>query len=93
MRAELRQAQEKVRDMQHGLRTAERNLDVSRVDRQEMNKSLASHVNKIDSLLGLTRHIRQTRADMQVDMNGTRRRFEYRTEVRPAFWAVSFPMI
>jgi hypothetical protein len=50
MRAELGQAQDKVREMQHGLRTTERNLDVSRLDQQEMNKSLSCHICQQDRL-------------------------------------------
>ncbi len=85
MRVELGQARDKVYVMERAVRTAERNLDVSRVDQQEMNRSLALHVGKIDSLLGVTRKIKQTRADMKEDINCTRRRFEFRSQVYLAF--------
>ena len=55
LRGELVQAQEKVGAMVRVVRSAERNLDVSRVDQKEMNRSLALHVGNIDNLLGMTK--------------------------------------
>jgi hypothetical protein len=85
MRVELVQAQEKDCVMERVVRSAERNLDVSRVDQKEMNRSLALHVGNIDNLLGITRQIKQSRADMKDDINGKRRRFERQSQVCLAF--------
>ena len=82
MRDELEHAQARIQEMQHAVRKAERNLDVSRVDHAEMNNSIAFHVGKIDSLVGVTRDMRGKRASMLAELAGTRRRYEYRAEVR-----------
>ena len=82
MRDELGHAQSRIHDMEHELRKAERNLDVSRVDQAEMTKSIAFHVGKIDCLVGVTRAMRGKRACMLADLNGTRRRYYNRAEVR-----------
>ncbi len=55
MRDELEHAQARIQEMEHAVRKAERNLDVSRVEQAEMNKSIAFHVGKIDSLVEVTR--------------------------------------
>ncbi len=81
MRGELVQAKSKATEMEYVVRKAERNLDVSRIDQKQMDKSLAHHVGKIDSLLGTARDIRQQRAELQVDLTGTRRRFKQRAKV------------
>ena len=82
MRDELEHAQARIQEMEHAVRKAERNLDVSRVEQAEMNKSIAFHVGKIDSLVGVTRDMRGKRASMLAELAGTRRRYEYRAEVR-----------
>ncbi len=81
MRDELEHAQARIHEMEHAVRKAERNLDVSRVEQAEMNKSIAFHVGKIDSLVGVTRDMRGKRASMLVDLAGTRRKNEYREGV------------
>ncbi len=91
MRDELEHAQARIQEMEHAVRKAERNLDVSRVEQAEMNKSIAFHVGKIDSLVGVTRDMREKRASMLAELAGTRRRYEYRAEVR--LFVCLFPFI
>ena len=86
VRGELVQAKSKVTEMEYVVREAERNLDVSRFDQKQMDSSLAHHVGKIDSLLGTARNIRHQRAELQVDLSGTRRRFKHRAKVRLRVW-------
>jgi hypothetical protein len=90
MRGELVQAKSKVTEMEYVVRKAERNLDVSRFDQKQMDKSLAHHVRKIDSLLGTVREIWQQRAESQVDLTGTRCRFKQRAKVRLSVWLLGF---
>ena len=82
VRGELVQAKSKVTEMEYVVRKAERNLDVSLFDQKQMDSSLAHHVGKIDLLLGTARDIRHQRAELQVDLSGTRRRFKHRAKVR-----------
>ena len=93
MRVKLVQAQEKFCVMERAVRSAERNLDVSRVDQKEMNRSLALHVGNIDNLLGITRTIKQARADMIEEINGKRRRFDKQSQVCLAIWLKLFLLI
>ncbi len=81
VRVELVQAKAKVNEMECVVRKAERNLDVSRFDQKQMDKSLAQYVGKIDVLLGTARDMRHKRAELQVDLIGTRRRFKHRAKV------------
>ena len=76
--------------MEQVVRKAERSVDVCRIDKAEMNKSLAFHVGKIDSLVGCARKLRQKRAELQADHNGTLRRFKHRAEVILAVWLFPF---
>jgi hypothetical protein len=63
---ELDEAKQKVTQMEHVVRTAERNLlDVSRLDQSDLSASLAGNVERLDKLLGL---VRQHSADLQVDI-------------------------
>ena len=73
MRNELAKAQSSVVQLQQSVRTAERDLDVSRMDVTSVKSSLSSSVKKIQSLLDHTRGMRQDRADMLEDINATRR--------------------
>jgi hypothetical protein len=82
VRVELVQAKAKVNEMEYVIRKAERNLDVSLLDQKQMDKSLAQHVGKIDALLATTMDMRHKRAELQVDLTGTRRRFKHREKVR-----------
>ncbi len=82
MRDDLGQAKARIHEMEHAVRTAERNLDVSRGDQSAMEKSVAFHVGKIDCLVGVTRDMREKRATMLADNAGTRRRYEHRAKVR-----------
>jgi hypothetical protein len=86
MRDELEAAKAKVNNMEYVVRKAERNLDVSRLDQLNMDKSLAHHVEKIDSLIVTARDMRHKRADLLVDIIGTRRRFKHRATVRLTVW-------
>ncbi len=93
LRGELVQAKQEVGVMERAVRSAERNLDVSRVDQKEMNRSLALHVGNIDNLLGITRTIKQARADMIEEINGKRRRFDKQSQVCLAIWLKLFLLI
>jgi chromosome segregation ATPase len=88
MRDELEAAKAKVVNMEYVVRKAERNLDVSRLDHQQMDKSLAHHVAKIDSLIVRARDMRHKRVEMLEDINGTRRRFKHRAKVSLTVWHV-----
>ena len=90
MRDELEAAKSKVDNMEYVVRKAERNLDVSRLDHQQMDKSLALHVEKIDSLIVRARDMRHKRVEMLEDINGTRRRFKHRAKVRLTVWHVVY---
>ena len=81
MRNELAKAQSSVVQLQQSVRTAERDLDVSRMDVMSVKSSLSSSVKKIQTLLDHTRGMRQDRADMLEDRNATRRRHCFRTKV------------
>ncbi len=81
MRNELAKAQSSVVKLQQSVRTAERELDVSRMDVTSVNSSLSSSVKKIQTLLDHTRGMRKDRADMLQDINATRRRHSFRTTV------------
>jgi hypothetical protein len=48
MRKELGEAKQKVLQMEHVVRTAERNLDVSRHDQTDLSASVAAYVAKLD---------------------------------------------
>ena len=93
LRDELVQAKQEVGVMERAVRSAERNLDVSRVDQKEMNRSLALHVGNIDNLLGKTRKIKQARADMIEEIKGKRRRFDKQSQVCLAIWLKLFLLI
>jgi hypothetical protein len=81
MRKELEEAQTKELEMEHVVRTAERNLDVSRLDQNHLSASLAAHVGKLDKLLGHAKSMRQHRADQKLDINAGRRRHQHRVKV------------
>jgi hypothetical protein len=81
MRKELQEAQTKVVEMEHVVRTAEQNLDVSRLDQNHLSASLAAHVGKLDKLLGHAKSMRQHRADQKLDINAGRRRHQHRVKV------------
>ncbi len=81
MRKELDEAQTKVLEMEHVVRTAERNLDVSRLDQTHLSATLAAHVDKLDKLLGHAKSMRQHRADQKLDTNAGRRRHQHRVKV------------
>ncbi len=91
MRVELVQAKAQVCEMEQVVRKAERRVDVCRIDKAEMNKSLVIHVGKIDSLVVLARQYRPKRAELQADHNGSLRRFKHRTEVSVA--VTLFPFV
>jgi hypothetical protein len=78
---ELAEAKDKVTQMEHVVRTAERNVDVIRIEQRELSASLAGNVGKINKLLVQAKAMRQHRADMQVDIQGGRRRHKFRLEV------------
>ncbi len=78
---ELAEAKDKVTQMEHVVRTAERNVDVIRIEQRELSASLAGNVGKINKLLVQAKAMRQHRVDMQVDIAGGRRRHKFRLEV------------
>jgi hypothetical protein len=51
MRKELTAAQDKVKAMEHVVRSAERDVNVIRNEKIELSASLASNVGKLDKLL------------------------------------------
>jgi hypothetical protein len=65
---ELDEAKQKVTQMEHVVRTAERNLDMSCLDQSELSASLAGNVGRLDKLIGQAKLMRQHRADLQVDI-------------------------
>jgi hypothetical protein len=81
MRKELVEAQKKVLEMEHVVRTAERNLDVSRLDQSQMSATLAAHVGKLDKLLGHAKSMRQHRAVQKLDIDAGLRRHQHRVKV------------
>jgi hypothetical protein len=81
MGKELEEAQRKVLEMENVVRTAERNLDVSRLDQTHLSATLAAHVGKLDKLLGHAKSMRQHRADQKLDINAGRRRHQHRVKV------------
>ena len=83
MRKELGEAQKKVLEMEYVVRTAERNLDVSRLDQSHLSATLAGHVGKLDKLLGHAKSMRQHRAVQKLDMDAGRRRHQHRVKVCP----------
>jgi hypothetical protein len=66
MRKELEEAKDKLFQMEHAVRIAERNLDVSRHDQKGLSESVAAHVAKLDKLLGHAKSMRQDRADQKL---------------------------
>jgi hypothetical protein len=81
MRKELGEAKQKVLQMEHAVRAAERNLDVSRHDQTDLSASLAGHVAKLDKLLCQAKSMRQHRADQKLHINASRRRQVHRVQV------------
>jgi hypothetical protein len=93
---ELAEAKLKVTQMEHMVRTAERNLDVSRLDQRELSASLAGNVGRLDKLIGQAKNMRQQRADLQVDIIAGRRRQQSRLQVPrtlQAAWNFCFYLI
>jgi hypothetical protein len=74
MRKELTAAQDKVKAMEYVVRKAERDVDVMRIDQNELSTSLACNVGKLDKLLQHAKDLRQHRADMRVEMNAGNQR-------------------
>jgi hypothetical protein len=74
MRSELDKAQETVQALQQSVRTAERDLNVSRMDVQNVNVSLSSSVQKIQNFLDTTWSMRKDRAEMLKGIKAARRR-------------------
>ncbi len=81
MRKELTAAQDKVKAMEHVVRSAERDVNVIRNEKKELSASLASNVGKLDKLLEHAKGMRQHRADVLVEMNAARKRGKIRLEV------------
>ncbi len=75
---ELAEAKDKVTQMEHVVRTAERNVDVIRIEQRELSASLAGNVGKLNKLLVQAKVVRQ---HMQVDIAGGRRRQKFRLKV------------
>ncbi len=78
MRKELEEAKNKVL---HVVRLAERNLEVSLHDQKGLSASVASHVAKLDKMLGHAKSMRQDRADQKLNINAARRRQQHRVKV------------
>jgi hypothetical protein len=81
MRKELEEAKSKVLQMEHVVRLAERNLEVSRHDQKGLSASVASHVAKLDKLLGLAKSMRQDRAEQKLNITAARHRQQHRVKV------------
>jgi hypothetical protein len=81
MRKELTAAQDKVKAMEHVVRSAERDANVIRNEKKELSASLASNVGKLDKLLEHAKSMRHHRADVIVEMNAARKRGKIRLEV------------
>ncbi len=81
MRSELGKAQATVQALQQSVRTAKRDLNVSRMDEQSVNVSLSSSVQKIQNLLDTTWSMRKDRAQMLKGVNDIRRKNKERQEV------------
>jgi hypothetical protein len=81
MRSELAKAQDTVGSLQQSVRTAERDLNVSRMDVQSVSASFSSSVQKIQNLLDTTRLMRKDRAKMLKGIKATRRRQLFTIEV------------
>jgi hypothetical protein len=74
MRSELAKAHDTVVSLQQTVRTAERDLNVSRMDVKSVNVSLASSVHKIQNLLDTTWSMRIERKQMLKGIKAARRR-------------------
>jgi hypothetical protein len=61
---EVAEAKEKVTQMEHVVRKAERNLDVRRLDQTDLSASLACNVGKVEKLLQHAKSMRQHRVDL-----------------------------
>jgi hypothetical protein len=81
MRSELDKAQETVMGLEQSVRTAERDLNVSRMDIQSVNVTLASSVQKIQNLLDTTSSMRRARSDMLKGIKAARKRQMFTTKV------------
>ncbi len=71
MRSELAKAHDTVMSLQQTVRTAERDLNVSRMDVKSVNVSLASSVHKIQNLLDITWSMRNERKQMLKGIKAT----------------------
>ncbi len=78
---ELTEAKQKLTQMEHVVRTAERNLDVSRLDQSDLSASLACNVGKLERLLGQAKSMRKNRANVQIEIVACRRRQRSRLKV------------
>ena len=81
MRSELDKAQETVMALQQSVRIAERDLNVSRMDIQSVNVTLASSVQKIQNLLDTTSSMRRARSHMLKGIKAARKRQMFTTKV------------
>ncbi len=81
MRSELDKAQETVMGLEQSVRTAERDLNVSRMDMQSVNVTLASSVQKIQNLLDTTSSMRMARSHMLKGIKAARKREIFKTKV------------
>ena len=81
MRCKLDKAQETVMGLEQSVRTAERDLNVSRMDIQSVNVTLASSVQKIQNLLDTTSSMRTARSHMLKGIKAARKRQIFRTQV------------
>ena len=85
MLKEFGETKHKVTEMEHVVRTNERNLAVSLQDQSQLSASLAANVGKLDKLLQHAKSMRQHRADQQVEINAGRRRQGLRLKVNTPF--------
>jgi hypothetical protein len=81
LRDQLDEANKNVSGMKNVVRSAERDLNVSELEKDSLRKSLASNVSKIESLIGSTRTMRAHRASMKEGINDIRRKNKERQEV------------
>ena len=81
MRCELDKAQETVMGLEQSVRIAERDLNVSRMDVQSVNVTLASSVQKIQNLLDTTSSMRTARSHMLKGIKAARKRQMFTTKV------------
>ena len=81
MRDQLDEANKNVTVLKNVVRVADRDLHVSEQDKENLRKSLASNVGKIESLVGSVRTMRAQRATIKEGINDMRRKNKERQEV------------